>query len=490
MSQSRDRALEPAIRRVILRIVPYCTAAAIALLLARKMTDPDCGWHLRIGEWTATHGAVPDAELFSSNSVDGGWVAYSWAYDTLLYGLRTVFGLHAQVVLAVAMSLSISHALFALVRRTSGRTALAAGLTGVGIIAMAPMLYGRSTMFTILFALLELQCLLRATVLGQRKALLFVPLVFAAWANVHVQFLYGFFLYACFFAQAAIDARDKANDPVPHAERRRLVAWMAVVGAACLVATLVNPYQVRIYDPLLRYLRQAPTIYGHLQELQPPSFTLISTWMTLAIALLAVLWAARRILDRPFLLALLAVAACIGFRSERDAWFVVVTGSSIVAIASGRRPESEESSTHPIVVGTGTACVVLVAAASVDLSTESLAANLRRNFPVGAAEFVESEHLQGPMYNHYNWGGYLMWRLPDWKVSIDGRSWVHATAYFEHSLRIWRAEPGWREDPELARAGFVVGAQGMPLTAALSSDPRFRLAYEDEVSAVFVRVGL
>ena len=484
---SRIRAYEPVLRRSFLLVVVYATAAVIALLLARRMTDPDIGWHLRVGEWTVAHRAVPDEEIFSSHSVPGPWVAYSWAYDVLLYGLRTVFGLHAQLVLAVTLSLLIAHTLFDLVRRISGRTPLAAAMTGVGIIAMAPMLYGRSTMFTILFALLEIHLLVRASVLGQRQALLLVPLVFVAWANVHVQFLFGFFVYACFLAQAGYDARAKSPDPRPLAERRQLVAWMSAVGAASLAATLVNPYGIRIYDPLLRYLGQAPTIYQSLRELQPPSFSLISTWMALGIALVVLVWAARRMLGRPFLLALFAVAAFVGFRSERDEWFIVATGATIVAIAAGRPREPEASPAHPLAVGLGTASVVALAAWSLDLSTASLTANLRRHFPVGAAEFIEAERLPGPMYNHYNWGGYLMWRLPDWKVSIDGRSYVHATEYFEHTLQVWKAAPGWEDDPDLSQAGFVVGQRGMPLTAVLADDPRFRLAYEDEVSAVYVR---
>jgi hypothetical protein len=91
------------------------------------------------------------------------------------------------------------------------------------------------------------------------------------------------------------------------------------------------------------------------------------------------------------------------------------------------------------------------------------------------------------MYNHYDWGGYLEWRLPDRKVSIDGRTWVHPTGYIERSNRVWSARPEWVDDPELAAAGFVVGARAMPLTRALAHDPRFHLAYEDEVAAVFVR---
>ncbi|MFN0008435.1 MAG: hypothetical protein ACKVXR_11060 [Planctomycetota bacterium] len=487
MTRSRLRALEPAIRRGLLLVVVYGTAAVIALLLSRRMNDLDYGWHLRTGEWIVAHRAFPDLELFSENLAGERWVAYSWAYDVLLHALRERFDLHAQVVLSVVMSLGIAHALFTLVRRISGRVVLAAALTGMGIVAMGPMLYGRSTMCTILFALLLLHCLLRANVLGQRKALLFVPLLFVAWANVHVQFLYGFFLYACFLAQALLDARAGASDLRPLAERRRLAAWMAAVGAASLAATLVNPYGLRIYEPLLLYLRQAPVIYQHIHELRPQSVDSICLWMTIGITLLVVLGAARRMTRRPFLLVMFACAAWVGFRSARDAWFIAATGSSVAAIAFARRQEPEELLAHPALIAAGTLGVVLTAAASLDVSQESLAANQRRNFPVDAASFIESRQLPGPMFNHYNWGGYLMWRLPQWKVSTDGRSWVHSTEHFLRSQGIWRAEPGWQEDPELSAAGFVVAARKLPLTVALSADPRFRLAYEDEVAAVYVR---
>ena len=43
-------------------------------------------------------------------------------------------------------------------------------------------------------------------------------------------------------------------------------------------------------------------------------------------------------------------------------------------------------------------------------------------YPVKAADFIITSNFSGNMYNHYNWGGYLIWRLaPDRKVFIDGR---------------------------------------------------------------------
>jgi hypothetical protein len=47
---------------------------------------------------------------------------------------------------------------------------------------------------------------------------------------------------------------------------------------------------------------------------------------------------------------------------------------------------------------------------------------LRSDYPADASEFVLSQDIRGNMYNFYDWGGYLIWRLgPGKKVFTDGR---------------------------------------------------------------------
>ena len=43
-------------------------------------------------------------------------------------------------------------------------------------------------------------------------------------------------------------------------------------------------------------------------------------------------------------------------------------------------------------------------------------------FPVQAADFIVREGLGGNVFNLYDWGGYLLWRLAPAKVFIDGRN--------------------------------------------------------------------
>jgi hypothetical protein len=406
----------------------------------------------------------------------------------LVYGLHRSFGLFGPLVLSAILALLITDILYRMLRSLSGRIAFAAAMTGAGVLAIGPMLYGRSTMLTIWFALLEIHLLHQAVVRGRRRCLLGVPFVIAAWANVHVQFVYGLFVYACFLGQALFEHWTGRGGLPVRAEERKLLRWLIAVGAASLLATLVNPYHARIYLPFLQYLGQSGTIYRLLQELQAPAFRTLDSWVVLAIVLAVVHALGRRPWRKPFLLLLFAVAVVIGFTSTRDVWFIVATGLPILASAYAKSGEAEPATESPALVTIGVLCATACAVASLGISSENLSMRLARNYPVQAAEHVEAHSYTGPLYNPYDWGGWLLWRWPEKKVSIDGRTYVHSTEYIEHSFRMWNAMPGWKDDPELAAAGVVLGRSDQPLMSVLASDARFLQVYRDAVASVFVRI--
>src|SRR5262245_33162693 len=69
--------------------------------------DPDVWWHLRVGQWVADHGTVTANDPFSLPGQQKSWVAYSWLYELLLYGLVKAFGLAGVIVYRAAASLLI-----------------------------------------------------------------------------------------------------------------------------------------------------------------------------------------------------------------------------------------------------------------------------------------------------------------------------------------------------------------------------------------------
>jgi tetratricopeptide (TPR) repeat protein len=110
--------------------------------------------------------------------------------------------------------------------------------------------------------------------------------------------------------------------------------------------------------------------------------------------------------------------------------------------------------------------------------------------PADAARFAVDAGLGGPVLNHLNFGGYLMWALPV-PVFIDGRLEVVGEQFYE----AYRAALSSPEGLESLAARYGVRWMIVPyainarLLGQVSRDARWRLVYFDHLAAIFVRAG-
>jgi hypothetical protein len=120
------------------------------------------------------------------------------------------------------------------------------------------------------------------------------------------------------------------------------------------------------------------------------------------------------------------------------------------------------------------------------VSNASFNQAIENEYPMTAVNFVKTHGYAGPLYNHFNWGGYLIWALPNVPVAMDGRHNIHGDERLERSFETWTGQRNWASDPELSAARLVIGGVNQALVSLLRFDPRFHLVYEDDVAAVFV----
>src|SRR5262249_9592586 len=131
--------------------------------------------------------------------------------------------------------------------------------------------------------------------------------------------------------------------------------------------------------------------------------------------------------------------------------------------------------------------VVLLAGLTRRLTPQHMEEVITARFPANAAATIERAGCAGPLYNCFDWGGYLIWRLPQLPVAIDGRTNLPGDERLQRSFDTWRGVKGWNQDPELTAARLVVADSPGPLASLLRLDPRFQIVHEDEVAVVFVR---
>ncbi len=442
--------------------------------------DADIWWHLRTGEWILAHHTVPRIDSYSAQLAGTRWLAYSWSFELLMIKLFHRLGLVGLVVYSSTMILGITIALYHLLRRLQSDFSLTIVLTFAGLFGIGHLYTPRPWMFTILFFIFELDILMHARRTGRVRELLWLPGIFALWANVHVEFIYGLAVLGLAFAESVVARWWSA------AEVRVGTAWMGAALAASTLATLANPFGWRIYGVIYEYTTQSAA-FSLISELQAIPFRGIVDFSILIFALTS---AAALAWQRRFLLfetGALAFAVILSFRAQRDEWSMVVIGAMILAsnLRLNRKPAQQ-------LPWFATALAVLTATLAIPMGLRAmhidnphLQTKLAKDLPVQAVETIRARGYAGPLYNDFSWGGYLIWalRMP---VSIDGRSNLYGDDRLNRSVATWNAQPDWGDDTQLKSARLAIGPVKSPLTQILRLDPHFQLVYEDKLAAVFV----
>jgi hypothetical protein len=124
-----------------------------------------------------------------------------------------------------------------------------------------------------------------------------------------------------------------------------------------------------------------------------------------------------------------------------------------------------------------------------DINSANLRQTIAEVYPVQAINFLRDHPQPGPLYNSYDWGDFITWYMPDYPVSIDGRTDLYGDELDTRSFMTTNADPSYANDPVLIESNLVLLPPQRPLAYVLRIDPKFKVVYEDSVAVVFVRQG-
>jgi hypothetical protein len=475
---------ENTLRRLVILVLLYCIPVSQALVL---FVDPDIWWHFRTGQWIFSHGEVPITDPFSAYGMGKPWVAYSWLFDILVYALFTKLGHMGILVFTVSMSFLIALVLHGALRSAGLPFMTEVFPVAVALGAMSSLLTPRPWLFSILFFTVELFILFHLRRTDKVGPLLALPPLFVLWANLHIQFIYGLAVLGLFLVEVLLSQLPSLSLYARHRSSISLER-VSLLLFACLVATLITPYHFRLYTPILEYIGQTGAFQVVL-ELLPLSFRTLTDWLVIGLTIVAAFVLGWQRAWLPFPTLLLMMGTFLAFRARRDVWVLVLAAVFIIS-EFGRFVRSEPSFGFTKLQ---TICVIVALTVAIyliglrrQISEQQLEGVVEQRFPVAAVKFINEKNYSGPLYNHFNWGGYLMWSLPRLLVSMDGRTNLHGDQRIERSFNTWSGLKGWESDPELMKARLVIGGINDALTSLMRTDARFKLVYEDAIAVVFV----
>jgi len=474
---------EQTVRRVALLALLYLIPSVQAML---PIDDPDIWWRFRMGEWIVENYRVPFADYFSANDVGKPWIEYSWLFALAAYLVQAKFGLSGLVYFVVALGLGIAFAAHQLIRRSGLSLQTEVVVLAMALGAMKPVMSPRPWLFTIGFFVVELLIIIRVRRSGNDRLLWVLPPLFVFWANSHIQFVYGLAVIGILFAESLLVQLGWFGSKilVPPLSAARL----ALVTLVCTIATLLTPYHYLLYKQVFDYMGGQTGAFSYISELHPMFFRSPTDWLVLSLALSGAFSLGWQRAWRPFPMLLLLMGAFLAFRARRDAWVLAVAAMGTIGDANWNFPVAGSFRFSKGQIMLTTVVVVLtlgLVSLGRGINEANLHAAVEKKFPVKAVNFVRANRLPGPLFNHLDWGGFLIWRLREPPVVMDGRINLYGDERVERSLNTWQAGPGWETDPELLKARLVISDRARPLVFRLRNHPGYKIAYEDDTAVIF-----
>jgi hypothetical protein len=422
------------------------------------------------------------------------WINHSWGAQVILYGAWRLAG---NLGLAVLMAGLATGGMYFVYRMSAGSVYLRSFALVLGAATAAVFWSPRPQMFSFFLSAVVLYLLHLHKREGTDRLSL-IPVVMGVWGNLHAGFSIGFIFLAGSIAGEILG--NLFNPGGAHVVPWRGIRKMALVTLLSAAALVVNPYGLQMLTVPFQTV-SIGALQAYIQEWNSPNFHERQTW--------------------PFIALLLGVLGAAGGSGRRLDWtdFVLVSGTAFMALLAGRNIavfavvatpvfayhlnamlEERGWAIRPVrfaspmmarvnvilltVVLLGSLAKVLLV-----LDTETVEAAQTEFLPVEVARYLNREAPDGPMFNSYNWGGYLMFAVPQYRVFVDGRTDLYGDAFLRRYLQTATGGDGWRETLDEYSVNLVVVEAASGLAARLRDDPGWRLDYEDKQAVAFVRSG-
>lgn len=463
------------------------TAVPLFFIKHLLLADPDIWWHMRAGEWIVQHHAIPHVDPFSASTLGRPWVDYCWIFDVGSYWIVSHFDLISIIWFQAIMRVGVAAVLLSMLRRLTPNFWKALGLTALATVALLWVLQPRPGTISVLFFAIELHLLISAR--KDPRLLWILPALFALWANIHIEFITGLFALGVLCLEPLLDWLCRTT-PARKTPLDLYQPQLWTIFAASSIAVLVNPFGYKLIANVLQYARDS-RIYNLITEFHAMHFRTYNDWAVLTLVMLGCFAFGRIRPFRPVWAVLLGWSAWMGFRSLREVWLVAILCALVVATLDNEEnaePARKLPLSMRVAVPVSVFLVLLAGASLWPLSSRMLLRQVAEQYPLGAAAYIRQNHLHGPLLNELSWGGFLIYAVPDVPVSMDGRTNVHSQDEILGAVPLWNGAAGWQDRPELQNANLVISDHSWPLALLLRSDPRFRVAYEDNTAVLFEAV--
>jgi hypothetical protein len=314
--------------------------------------------------------------------------------------------------------------------------------------------------------------------------------------NLHAGFALGTVLLVLFLAGESLE-RFRSTAPAAGSSTRPRDLALALLLNLLLIP--LNPNGARMYlYPIHTLLSKA--MQSYISEWASPNFHR-TDYLPFLLLLLAVFtglaWSRRSVRLRDLILLLVSMFAALS--SIRMIPFLVLIAVPLVARATetcfddrgfddqwfGHRSPTGIKR-HPALNAVMLAAMAGFVAVHCTVTFRQQSQAEAARFPAAATAFLAAHPSEGPIFNHYDWGGYLIWKLyPPTRVFIDGRADVYGEAILKDFMQTYLLNQDWQHTLTRWQIRTVVVPPDSALASGLRNQTAWSVQYEDPQAVIF-----
>lgn len=348
-------------------------------------------------------------------------------------------------------------------------------------------------MFTLLFSGLFLLLYDRYRANGNFLTLIPIPIITMLWVNLHAGYIIGIVIEIIYLVGYFLEIgllRFRSRRKIDGATRKSI--WIQVgILITSILAALINPVGFRILSYPFQTLNDS-AMQSYIQEWFSPDFHQL-IWQPFAVMLL-VLIGVGMIGKRSFSMTKVLLTLAFGFgalRSMRNIPLFALVVIPVIADQLSAFIRIKPKPQNPSRVFRWIAPILLSGAAVVLILATIQVTNIQPKaesdaFPKNAVEWVLENKPTGNVFNSYNWGGYIIWKLfPEYLVYIDGRADLYGEEFVSNYAEIYHAKIGWEDKLDQAKIQIVFIESDSLMADALRQSPNWKILFEDDLSVIF-----
>ena len=465
---------------------------AIFAMAVRMPADTDTWWHLRSGQYI-----IENQEFFTDDPFTHTHPGQAWFYPKLAQVvLYKIYVLGGWVALSLSLAVTVTVAFGLVWLVTPGNLYGRAFALILGAVTTSLIWVARPQMVSFGLSALLLVLLERYKRTGSRWIFIF-PLLTALWANMHGGYAIAFMLLAAYIVGEGVNRLTHHDeDPVLTWSQIRNLLGIGLVG---FLTVALNPYGWRMWTyPFLTVnigiLREA------IQEWNSPNFHAPITWpfVIMFLLTLTVMGRSKQRVDWSDLAVFSLWSAWSFFAVRNVGLYGLLTVPALArygdAVVGDYLPQPRRSRVglSPLLVRVNwlvLSLMLILAGTQVSLTLSQITRQVEGDhLPQAAVAYIATNQPAGPLFNSYNWGGYLLFKLwPDYPIYIDGRTDLYRDDFIRRYLNVSAAGEGWQKTLDEDHINLVLVESLSGLDKSLKQEPTWSELYRDDLAVIFAR---